>query len=40
MVSGAKDISPVVEIGGLDAVYYLEANLAVTFDHQDPEALL
>ena len=35
---GAKNISPVVEINGVDAVYYLEANIAVILGYQDPDA--
>ncbi len=36
--NGAKDISPVTAINGADAVYYLEANVAVTLGFQDPDA--
>ncbi len=37
-VNGAEDISPVIKINGIDAVYYLEANVAVTLGFQDPDA--
>ena len=36
--NGAEDISPVIKINGVDAVYYLEANIAVTLGFQDPDA--
>jgi hypothetical protein len=37
-LNGTKDVSPVVQINGVDAVYYLEANVAITLGLQDPDA--
>lgn len=34
----AETISPVVEINGLDADYYLQSRIAVTLGYQDPDA--
>jgi hypothetical protein len=34
----ADDLSPIVEINGLDADYYLQSRIAVTLGYQDPDA--
>ncbi|KAK3935493.1 hypothetical protein QBC46DRAFT_397395 [Diplogelasinospora grovesii] len=35
--NGVQTVSPVVEINGVDAVYYLEANIGILLGFQDPD---
>lgn len=37
-LDGAEDVSPIEEINGVDAVYYLEANNAMNLELHDPDA--